>query len=79
MSVGVEEIVIFDQEKQECMCLSFCHIEITHSVCSSLNFLTKRWLQARFSIFVAKVFSVYRSSESCCVAIFSVILQELNE
>lgn len=78
MSVGVEEIVVFDQEKQECVCLSFCHIEITHSVCS-LNFLTKRWLQARFSIFVAKVFSVYRSSESCSVAIFSVILQELNE
>lgn len=48
MSVGVEEIVVFDQEKQECMRLSFCHIEIAHSVCCSVNFLTKRWLQALF-------------------------------
>lgn len=44
MSVGVEEIVIPDQEKQECMRLSFCHIEIAQSAGCSVNFLPERWL-----------------------------------
>lgn len=56
MSVGVEEIVR-DQEKQECMRLSFCHIEVAHGAVL-LIFLSRDVCKPFSGIFVAKVFSI---------------------
>lgn len=57
MSVGVKEIVVLDQEKQECMRLSFCHIEIAHSAVLCISLL-REGCKAFSGTLTAKVFSV---------------------
>lgn len=69
--------VILDQEKQENMRLSYCHIEIAHSAVHEFSY--QDGCKPFSGVFVAKVFSVYRPSESFSLKFFSAILCEFSE
>lgn len=78
VSVGVEEIVVLDQEKQEYMRLSFYHIETARSAGCSVNFLQRDGCKPFSGILAAKVFSVYKPSESFSLMISSAVLCDFS-
>lgn len=78
MSVGVEEIVVLDQEKQEYTRLSFCHIKIAQSAGCSVNLLPRVGCKPFSGILTASIFSVYKLSEGLSLRISSVVLCDFN-